>query len=150
MENDSSVNFQLTIRKQRTWKIMQLHRDVMPPAQLFVAASLIILSLYGKPRKIRKLQILAKIILHSICVLNYAKVYVKHNIFHKKIQIHDFPCSFTISNNFLLHKTLIQQLFCKTTNITAEMQKIGSHEHHLIFVRVATCHCQTLSIFVMI
>ena len=84
MENDSSVNFQLTIRKQRTWKIMQLHRDVMPPARLFVAASLIILSRYGKPRKIRKLQILAKIILHSICVLNYAKVYLKHNIFHKK------------------------------------------------------------------
>ena len=30
------------------------------------------------------MQIIAKIILHSIYVLNYAKVYVKHNIFHKK------------------------------------------------------------------
>ena len=43
--------------------------------------------------KLQQLQIIAKIILHSIYVLNYAKVYVKHNIFHKKIPIHDFPCS---------------------------------------------------------
>ena len=29
---------------------------------------------------------IVKLILHSICVLNYAKVYTKHNIFHKKSQ----------------------------------------------------------------
>ena len=33
---------------------------------------------------IKKLRIILKLILHSICVFNYAKVYVKHNIFHKK------------------------------------------------------------------
>ena len=31
-------------------------------------------------------QIIVKIILHSICVLNHAKVYVQQNIFHKKSQ----------------------------------------------------------------
>ena len=32
------------------------------------------------------MEMIVKLILHSICVLNYAKVYTKHNIFHKKSQ----------------------------------------------------------------
>ena len=35
-------------------------------------------------KKCEKLWIIVKLILHIKCVLNYAKVYVKHNIYHKK------------------------------------------------------------------
>ena len=37
--------------------------------------------------------------LHSICAFNYAKVYVKQNIFHKKIPMHDFLCSWVKNIN---------------------------------------------------
>ena len=35
-------------------------------------------------RQQQNMRIIVILILHSICVLNYAKVYVKQNIFHKK------------------------------------------------------------------
>ena len=38
----------------------------------------------GATNKLHQMQIIAKIILHSIYVLNYAKVYVKQNIFYKR------------------------------------------------------------------
>ena len=47
----------------------------MPPRRDFALAT---------AKNAKKLQFIVKLILHRICVLSYAKVYVKHNIFHKK------------------------------------------------------------------
>ena len=55
---------------------------------------------------------------------------------------------FTNKKYFLLHKTL-KQLFCKATNIIAEIQKVGNPEQPL--TPFQCCEgCQTISISVMI
>ena len=51
--------------------------EMPPPRRDFALAT---------ARKAKKMLFIVKLILHSICVLSYTKVYVKHNIFHKNSQ----------------------------------------------------------------
>ena len=67
------------------------------------------------------LRIIAKIILHSICVLNYAKVYVKHNIFLKKSKYMNFHVLSCHEHGILFRSCV--QLFAYTDAACLPIQK---------------------------